>query len=92
VASVEIKTPEFKKSVSVEYEEFDATAFFEEIMPFVRTPHRLYRKTDEKTLELLIGLTHPVLMKVAFENVNKREDFIRKIRLYGFRLGDWKWI
>lgn len=87
-----MKNPEFNKSISVEYEEFDTAAFFEEIMPFVRTPHRLYRQTNEKTLELLIGLTHPVLMKVTFENTNKRDEFIKKIRLHGFRLGDWKWL
>ena len=92
MSSVEVKTPDFTKSISVEYEEFDVAVFFEEIMPYVRTPHRLYRKTDEKILELLIGLTHPVLMKVAFENANKRDEFIKKIRLYGFRQGDWKWI
>jgi len=92
MGEIEVKTPEFTRQISVQYEEFDVAAFFDDIMPYVRTPHRLYRQVDEKTTELLLGVSHPVLMKVTFDDKKKMEDFIKKLRAYGFRRGDWKWI
>jgi len=87
VSSVEVKAQEFARYVSVEYEEFDPE-IFDEIISYTRSPHRIYRKIDEKTIELMIGLTHPVFIKVI---TNRMEDFVKKIRSLGFRLGEWKW-
>lgn len=94
MSTVEVKAPpEFSKYISVEYEEFDVKAFFEEIMPFVRTPHRCYRIEDENhesTLELLIGVTHPVLFRIKAERKMIRE-LEQKLRVYGFKKAKWEW-
>lgn len=89
MSSVEVDNPEFSKSISVEYEEFDAAAFFEEIMPFVRTPHKLYNIEDEE-LHLLIGVTHPILFKVKVDKKTLSE-LEKKLRVYGFKKGKWEW-
>lgn len=91
---VEVKTPEFAKYVSVQYEEFDVKAFFSEILPFVRTPHRCYRVEPQRngktaTLEILIGVTHPVLFRVSAEAA-VINDLVLKLRSYGFKKAKWE--
>jgi hypothetical protein len=89
LASVEVNNPDFSKSISVEYEEFDTAAFFEEIMPFVRTPHRLYKIEDDE-LHILVGVTHPILFKVKVDK-KKLSELESKLRAYGFKKGKWEW-
>lgn len=93
MAVVEIeKQPSFSKSLSVEYDEFNASDFFSEIMPYVRTPHKLYRLPSDKQVELLIGLTHPVLMRFDFKEKSALDEFVKKLNAYGFHLGSWNWL
>jgi hypothetical protein len=90
MGEVEVKTPEFTRQISLEYEEFDVKAFFEELMPFVRTPHRCYHIEGEETLEILIGITHPVMFRVKTDKKTLKE-LEQKLRLYGFRKASWEW-
>jgi hypothetical protein len=89
MSQVEIKSAEFPKQIHLEYEEMDINNFFEEILPFVRTPHKCYH-VENHTIHILIGVTHPIEIKITSdkESVNK---LVEKLRLHGFKKAKWEW-
>jgi len=93
--TVEVKSEEgFPRYISLEYEEFDPQTFFEEILPFVRTPHRCYNVEEESEkeaiLHILIGITHPVEFKVKADKKTIKE-IEAKLRFNGFKKAKWQW-
>lgn len=88
--AVEVRSVEFPRYIRVEYEEFDVAAFFDEVLPFVRTPHRCYNIEDEETLHILLGVTHPVEFKAKADK-NTIKELEKKLRVEGFKKAHWQW-
>jgi len=91
--SIEVKPQEFARYISLEYQEFDVKAFFEDILPFIRTPHRCYNIEEEEkedTLHILVGVTHPLEFKVKSDKKTIRE-VEQKLRIHGFKKAKWQW-
>jgi hypothetical protein len=88
VASVEVKMPEFQKFVRLEYQEFDVTAFFEEILPYVRTPHKCYH-LEGNEMDILLGVTHPITFKITADEQSLKE-VETKLRAFGFKKAKWE--
>jgi len=92
--AVEVRSEEFPRYISVEYKEFDVKTFFDEILPFVRTPHRCYNIEEESEkesiLHILIGVTHPVEFKVKTDKKTIKE-IEEKLRINSFKKAKWQW-
>ena len=87
---VEIRSlPRFLQYVALEYEEFDFE-WFDEIMASTRTHHLVYRQEDENSLEILIGVTHPIEFKVTADP-EAIKGIIEKLRQYDFKRARWSW-
>ena len=89
MAAVQVREQEFQKFVRLEYQEFDAEAFFAEILPFVRTPHKCYN-IEGKELSILIGVTHPIEFKMTADDQTLK-DVEAKLRTFGFKKAHWEW-
>jgi len=86
---VEIQEPRFSREITLTYEEFDLNQFFDEVLAYTRTPHRLYRAEGD-CLEILIGVTHPITFSITAEK-QQLDALITKLRVFGFLKGDWQW-
>jgi len=84
-----VKTPEFQKFVRVEYQEFDVDTFFQEIVPYIRTPHKCYH-VEGNEMNILIGVTHPIEFKVT-ANEKVLKELETKLRTFGFKRAKWDW-
>jgi len=89
LSSVEVKTPEFQKFVRLEYQEFDVDTFFQEIVPYIRTPHKCYN-IEGSEMNILIGVTHPIEFKVTADEEGLKA-LETKLRAFGFKKATWDW-
>lgn len=89
MASVEMKTEEFQRFIKLDYQEFDVKAFFEEILPYVRTPHKCYN-IEGNEINVLLGVTHPITFKIT-ANEQAIKEMETKLRAFGFKKATWEW-
>jgi len=89
MAQIEVQEFSFPREITLTYEEFDVSQFFDEVLAYTRTPHRLYR-VEEDSLEILIGVTHPITFQITADKKDL-DALVTKLRLFGFLRGDWKW-
>jgi len=90
-AQIEVRSPpRFPSYISLEYEEFNSE-WFDEIMTLTKTRHRAYHLNGDSTLQILIGITHPIEFKIKAkpETIKK---IIQDLRVkYGFKKAKWTW-
>lgn len=82
--------PKFPSFIALEYDEFNPE-WFDEIMSLTQTKHRAYCLKGNNTLQILIGVTHPIEFEITAEP-EKITELVQNLRLkYGFKKARWAW-